>query len=196
VHVLTDDTGSGSVVLRAFVKQHLCNNMVMIDRSAKDVARLQHRGTVEELANRFRNSFDQALGKLDHFLIAWDYAKAEPVIERAQAATTAVIPTDAVAAVPGFLNGILERELVPVRGKAKDTVPVLMQMWLADTSSDAGRCNRAAIVNAFTRYAHEVEDNVDRTEEIQNAASALLFGVGERDPDPLPYVPLPHRRKQ
>ncbi len=187
--IRTDDTGSGSILIRAFVNQHLCNNMIMIDRCAKDVIRLQHRGSVDQLAARFRNGFDLALQKLDHFLVAWDYAKEEDVIARSQATTTDTIPTTVDEALPGFFNGILDRELVPVRGKAKQVVPVLVEMWREDTSSDAGRCSRAAIVNAFTRYAHVIESN-DRTDEIQTAASQLLFGSGERHPNPLPYLAL------
>ena len=190
VGIRTDDTGLGSIVTLAYVHQHLCNNMVMIDRNSKDVARIQHRGSVEELANRFRNGFDLALNKIDHFLAAWGYAKKENVIERAQAATTITIPTNIEEALPGLLNGILDRDLVPMRGRAKNLIPKLVEMWNADESSDAGLPSRTAIVNAFTRYAHEIETDLDRTDEIQIAASRLLFGPGDRDPNPLPYLPF------
>ena len=190
VSVRGEDTGGNSIVMRAFVDCHLCNNMIMIDRSAKEVVRLQHRGSVKELAVRFKNGFAAALNKLDHFLVAWGYAQNENVIERSQSATTETIPLSAVEALPGLFNGILDRDIVPIRGKARDIVPVLVSMWRADTSSDAGRCNRAAIVNAITRYAHEVESDPVRTDEIQNAASALLFGRGDRQPNPLPYLAI------
>jgi hypothetical protein len=45
-------------------------------------------------------------------------------------------------------------------------------------------------VNAFTRYAHEVDMPTPFYEdEIQRAAGKLLYGRGSSNPAPLPFIP-------
>lgn len=188
VIVRTDDTGGGSISPSAAVWQNLCLNLIIIDRAVQFTPRIRHMGSVEDLAARFRASFTEALSKIDHFVRLWGYACDENIIETSQATTNEKLPVKIEEAIPGFFNGILERELVPIRGRRQNIVPQLVQMWERDDSAAAG-ATRGAIVNAFTRYAHEVNRDPFAEDEIQEAAGALLTGrrAGSR-PDPLPWL--------
>jgi len=63
-----------------------------------------------------------------------------------------------------------------------------MAMWEADESSATSTfgASRAAAVNAITRWAHEINDDPWREDELQSAAGALLASK-----KPLPYLALP-----
>lgn len=69
-----------------------------------------------------------------------------------------------------------------------DVVDGLMAMWEADESSATSTfgASRAAAVNAITRWAHEVNDDAWREDELQASAGALLASK-----KPLPYLALP-----
>lgn len=205
VHVRTDDTGGGSVQVDAVVWQNLCLNFIIIDRASQPIARLRHRGSVAELAARFDEAFRAALGKLDHFRQAWGYAQEENVVERSLAAaqTAGVIERADVLrlsdlpvsqVLPGIFNGLLERQLAPLpRRDRAATVGQLMTMWERDESAATrdrdGLLTRAAVVNALTRYAHEVNADPFVEQDIERAAGSLLY-ARKGDPAPLPYVPL------
>ena len=64
-----------------------------------------------------------------------------------------------------------------------------MKMWELDDSSATREKNtvitRAAVVNAVTRYAHEVNADPFAESAIEAAGGALLYSKGA-----LPFVPL------
>lgn len=183
VLVSTDDTGGGAIRVQACVWQNLCLNLIIIDQAEQET-RIRHVGSVEKLAEKFSTAFNQALGKIDHFVSAWGYACAENVLS---AYDEMLATTPARDVLAGIFNGVVERELVPVAGKRQDVVGKLLEMYELDTSSatrgaplqrlvmDAKpNVSRAAVVNAFTRYAHEVNSDPWAEDAIQVAAGRLL----------------------
>lgn len=186
VVISTDDTGGGSIQGSAVVFQNLCLNLIVIDEAKQDLFRIRHVGSIRDLARKFSQGFQSALGKLDHFVKAWGYAARENVLDHIPASERPIRLADAL---PGLFNGIIERELVPVRGRRVETVKRLVQAWEADKSSATIHhkgATRAAIANAFTRFAHETPQATPWIEdEIQQAAGALIFGKA-----PLPYLPI------
>lgn len=186
VIIRTDDTGGGSLRGNAVVWQNLCLNLIIIDEANQDLFRIRHMGDVGKMAASFREGFEKGLAKLDHFVKAWGFASRESL--------AAYLPEEAkglslVEALPGFFNGIIERELVPVRGRASEAVPSLVKAWKGDRSSATvkhGGFTRAALANAFTNYAHTVDQGGPWFEdEIQRAAGALVQSRA-----PIPYLQL------
>lgn len=206
VQVRTDDTGGGSIVVSAALHQNLCLNFIILDKAVEAVARIRHVGSTEALAEKFREAFKVALTKIEHFTKAWGYAQEDDV---AAASLVVAKNTGEITAeefdgyvvrpisevLPGIFNGLLERDLVPLpkRDRAA-TVKALMTMWEKDESAarrDATLLTRASVVNAVTRYAHEVNEDPFTETEIESAGGALLFGKAGKAPAPLPFVPLP-----
>jgi hypothetical protein len=193
IRVRTDDTGGGSLVGDALVFQNLCLNLIIIDRASTPLFRLRHTGTVEALATRFAEGMKDALGRLEHFLTAWNYAADDNRVQPFEGVSADDMPMKVSELMPGIFNSIIERELVPVRGRRDETIPKLMTMWEADTSYAAHghkEISRGAVVNAFTRYAHEVEQDDFNADEIEHSVSSLLYGKGQSKPAPLTYLPV------
>lgn len=191
VLIRTDDTGSGSIRISACVWQNLCLNLIILDECVQEIAAIRHIGSVEKLAAKFREGFKAALGTIEMFLAKWDYALKDDVSTElaVDELTLSMRPISEV--IPGLFNGILERQLVPVRGQRKEIVQSLVRMYEADTSAAVeGKkyVSRAAIVNAFTRYAHEVNRDAFAQDEIERAAGGLLDI--NRDTKVLPYEPI------
>jgi hypothetical protein len=190
--VRTDDTGGGSIRGNATVWQNLCLNLIIIDRAQQDLFRIRHIGSVEELAKRFRAGIEAGKEKLGYFLKAWGFAVHEDVLAEARK-VDADVPVRIEDALPGLFNGIMERELVPVKGRREENVKHLVRMYGEDTSA-ARRddyLSRASVVNAFTRFAHEVNSDPWAEDEIQRAAGGLLYGrTDSAKPAPLPWLPL------
>lgn len=188
VVINTNDIGGGSLRGSAVVYQNLCLNLICIDEARSELFAIRHTGSVTKMVEGFRHGFRKALSRLDHFLKAWNYALTDDVVAAARAVDPEV-PMKVEEALPGLFTAIVERELVPVRGRTADVVPQLMQMWREDTSAAAGP-TRGAIVNAFTRYAHRVNDDAFFADEVQKAAGQLLFGRKGAKPAPLPWMPV------
>jgi hypothetical protein len=206
VQIRSDDAGGGSIVVSAALHQNLCLNFIILDKAVGEVARIRHIGSTEKLAEKFRDAFAQALKKIEHFTKAWGYAQEEDAAARALAAAKQTGQIDqaelenfvvrpVAEVLPWVFNGIIERELVPLPKKNRaETVAQLMTMWEKDESA-ATRARdtlltRAAVVNALTRYAHEVNEDPFLESEIESAAGSLLFGRKDAAPAPLPFVPL------
>ena len=194
VRVRTDDTGGGGIRVSAALFQNLCLNLIIIDTATQQIANLRHIGSVEKLAAAFRVAFDQAMKAIGPFITRWGMAAKEDVLARA--ITTEQI-TDAVpfeVALPGFFNGLIERDLVPVAmhgRKRTEVVADFVRMYAADESGarrDDGTITRAAVVNAITRYAHEVESDPFAGAEMEEAAGRLVAGKGSDKP--LPCIPF------
>jgi len=181
VIVSTDDTGGGSLRGSSVIWQNLCLNLIVIDRAKKDLFRIRHIGDVRELAARFRVGFADALTRIEHFRQAWGYA----CHERLECAETRGMSM--AEAFPGWANGVIERELVPVRGNRKNAVTLLSRAFSEDQSSATRQgLTRAALANAFTLYAHTAPQPSPWVEdEIQRAAGALVQSNGQ-----LPYLPI------
>lgn len=194
VIITSDDTGGGAIKVSACVWQNLCLNLLIIDQSEKETFRARHVGSVERLANDFRVGFRQALGKIEHFRRAWDYACEEQLAESVVAVNGEKLPTVRELLIAGTINGIIQQELVPVRGRKEEAVKAVYAAWQKDDSgagSTHDGLNRAAVVNAFTRAAHETFAAQDPwiEDEIQAAAGQLLYPKGKaKELAPLPYM--------
>jgi len=194
----TDD-GTGSIKVSAAVKQNLCLNLIIIDNASTLVGNIRHVGDVDKLAAKFRTAFADALKKIEPFMKAWGYACKDDALVKALVASGErehddKAPVDVRAALPGLFDAIIDTGTIPVKANGRKRPAIvadLVAMYdkdLADGSSAVrgGIMSRAAVVNAFTRYAHEVEgakfDTFNET-EIERAAGALLANTKR----PLPY---------
>lgn len=198
--IKTDDTGGGSIRGSSMVEQNLCLNLIILDKAVKDVFRIRHIGDVRRMAQEFKVGFAQAQASLEHFLKVWGYAVHDDLAQPGHLvkATDEAFPSVREIMIAGIMHGILKEELVPVRGwRKKDAVPLLVKAWQDDESA-AGLAhdgiNRGAIVNAFTRFAHEQpQEDPWVADEIQEAASSLLFGKWRKDGTQAPPPPLPYQ---
>lgn len=192
VHISTDDTGKGGIKVRAMICQNLCLNLIILDESTVEIASLRHIGSVEKLAAKFRQAFAQALKSIDHFLTQWGYAASEDLAATTKAQLIAEGETYDLSVedvMRGIFNGLIEDGDIglPKRNRL-DVVDGLMAMWEADESSATSTfgASRAAAVNAITRWAHEINDDPFREDELQSAAGRLLASK-----KPLAYKALP-----
>lgn len=190
----TDDTGGGSIRVRSMMWRNLCLNLIILDKAVGVDVRIKHQGSVEKLAQKFREAFGQALSSVNPFRNAWNAAYAEQgslFTMRVQGTTSEDLSKLSPEGVlEGVFNGIIERELVPVRGNRKATVPKLLEMHAQDEAASAYGVSRASVANALTRYAHRVETDPFFADEIRAGAGALLSGHRGGAPSPLPYVAL------
>lgn len=189
VSVSTDDTGKGGIKVRAMIFQNLCLNLIILDESTVEIANLRHIGSVEKLAAKFRTAFDKALESISHFLDRWNVATRENLVETAQKQAEVDYDLSVEEVMRGTFNALIEEGNLglPKRNRL-DVVDGLMAMWEADESSATSTfgASRAAAVNAVTRWAHEINDDAWREDELQSAAGALLASK-----KPLPYLALP-----
>lgn len=210
IGVRTDDTGGGSCVVDALFWQNLCLNLVCIDEGITGIARIRHVGSVDKLAAKLEKAIQKAWASLSHFQRAWGYGTHEDVLARTievthdedakrhlQAAQSGGVRIEDV--LPGLFNGIIERELVPVKGRRVETIPKLVEAYGEDVSAAKDRSDtplsRTAVVNAFTRFAHTTNSDPWAQDDIQTGAGSLLFGKRRKngtfgEPAPLPYIPL------
>lgn len=201
VSIRTDDTGGGSIVVSAAIRQNLCLNFIILD-NAEQSERIRHLGSTEKLAAKFKAAFAKALKRIEHFTTTWGYAVADDVVPEAlanaianqdieQDDATKWIGMPAREVLAGLFNGLIERELVPLPKRNRtETIDKLLTMYDADDSSACKLSNaivsRAAVVNAITRYAHEVNRDGFKEAELETAGGALLQST-----KPLPFLPLP-----
>lgn len=191
VVISTDDTGGGSIGGSAVVWQNLCLNLLIIDEAKQGLFRIRHIGNRDELVARFRSGFAAAIASIGHFQEAWGFAvKQDAVTQALKAAEEPLVPVS--IALPGLFRGIIERELIPVFARTEAAVPKLMTMWERDVSSarTVTDGSRAAVVNAFTAYAHQgAELDAWQEDAIQKAAGQLLYSR-----KPLPYMGEPEKK--
>ncbi len=183
--VTSADDGSGSCRVSAVVWQNLCLNLIVIDEAEQELARIRHIGSEQRIEDALRQAFDAAQDKVGHFVKKWGYACREELAKQAegQKARELFKPDEII---PGFFNGAIERDLVPVRGKRQDVVRELVAMYGKDESSATRHgFTRAALANAFTRYAHEVNRDPWQEDAIQRAAGKLVQST-----EPLPFEPI------
>jgi hypothetical protein len=193
VLISTSDIGGGAVLVRSAAWQNLCLNLIVIDRCLKPIASIRHVGSVLELTKRFERAFKAALESIGHFLQVWGYACHEDAAARIRQATGEALPAAPLELVEGIFRGIVDSGLVTVKGRTEAIVEGLVRCWEADESAARQQYNgvtRAAIVNAFTRYAHAELEAGDPwgEDEISIGAGGLLWGRQGRDPAPLPFL--------
>jgi hypothetical protein len=197
--VRADDVGGGSISGENVVWQNLCLNLIILDKAAQQMFRIRHVGDHASLVRQFASGFERAQANLDEFTKRWGFACRENVLERtAKAAEVAgddYVPMKISEAIPGIFNAIIERDAVPVIGRRASAVKQLVKYFDEDQSGAKlhhDGLTRAAVVNAFTRYAHVEPVSVWDADEIQRAAGSLLWPRGAKsEPAPLPYLPLP-----
>lgn len=201
VVVTTDDTGAGGIRARAVVWQNLCLNLAIIDEASKSLLHLIHVGNVSELARKFARGYADALKTLEHFLTVWGYACEEDVTVGARRVSDGSVPEKPREIVEGIFAGLIaggERARVKLpraRGqKMTEIVEQLVECWERDESGarSVHATSRAAIVNAITRWAHEVVDRADdpwAEDEISRRACALLWTPrGAKSPKALEWI--------
>lgn len=192
VVIKTADDGTGGLNVWACVWRNLCLNLIIIDEAKIPTARIRHIGDVNKLAAKFQEGFKDALKRIVDFRAAWGYAVTENVIERSQVTTTQDIPMKIEDALPGFFNAIIERDMVSVAGyRRKEAVASLVRAYEKDPANNPNMVTRAALVNAFTRFAHEdPQASPWAQDNIQAAAGAMLFGLKGKAPEAIPYLSM------
>lgn len=192
--VRTDDTGGGSVTGYAVVEQNLCLNLYILSKKAVPIFRVRHIGDPVALATKIKEGLKKGEEALSHFLDAWGYARRDDIAAAAKERGELYEGMSATAIFAALANGVIERELVPVTGKRTQVVSDLVMAWERDKSADgprAGTITRAGLTNAFTRWAHESQDDPFFADHVQAAASALLWpGDRQQKPVTIPAVPL------
>lgn len=178
--VTTDDAGGGAINGNAIVWQNLCLNLIVVQTTTTAHFAIRHMGDVAMMAKRFREGFAKTMGAIDHFVRAWDYAVEDNVITSVRQIASAAgraLPASTDEVMAGIFRDAIDRELVPVpvgRARTEDVVTGLMSAWRSDKSGAAGT-TRAAVANAFTRWAH-TGANLDpwAEDEIQSGAGLLI----------------------
>lgn len=191
VIVRADDTGSGGISVSAVVFRNLCLNLIVIGRDEQKIANIRHVGDLGKLRRQFAKAFAMALEKVEGFRKVWGFAASEDVVAkvREQYPETKKITFEDV--IPGIFSAVVEREKVPVRAKRRDAVPLLVQKYYDDEVDRERGFTRAAVVNAFTRYAHEELNDPFQQEEVERAASGLLFPKrGRSQLEAIPWEPF------
>jgi hypothetical protein len=191
----TDDTGRGGLCGWSAVEQNLCLNLIVTSVNAQPVFRVAHRSDFATMARKIREGLRKAEQSLEHFLKAWGYARKDDLVASAKARGELYEGMTTNEFFAAIANGAIERELVPVRGRRDVVVPQLLEAWQADRSDDgpsAGTVTRAGLVNAFTRWAHEQNDDPWQTDRVEQGAARLLWAANDRqrEPVPIPAIPL------
>jgi hypothetical protein len=189
VSINLSDDASGGLNGSTLLWQNLCLNMGIIDISSAGLFRIRHIGSVRVLADKFRAGFEKALGTIEHFTKQWGFASRDNVVAAARAADKS-IPTglNVDEVFPGIFRGILDNEIVNVKGDSESVVGALMDCWRQDASSATSEqpMSRAAVVNAFTRYAHTKQYDAWAQDGIQAQAAQLVYSARA-----LPWSPAP-----
>lgn len=191
VIVRADDTGSGGISVSAIVFRNLCLNLIVIGRDEQKIANIRHVGDLGSLRKQFAQAFEKALTKVEDFRKAWGFAANENVVAKVQELYPETQKLTLQDVIPGIFSAVIEREKVPVRAKRRDAVPMLVQKFYEDEVDQQRGFTRAAVVNAFTRYAHHELNDPFQQEEVERAASGLLFPKkGRSELEALPWEPF------
>ena len=190
VVIRADDTGAGGVSISACLWRNLCLNLIVIGTSEQKIAALRHIGDLGRIKAAFEAAFAMALSKVAGFRTAWGYATHENVIASVHDLYPETKPMTLEELIPGIFSAVIDREKVPVRARRKDVVPMLVEKFQKDEIDRHAGFTRAAVVNAFSRFAHEEVQDPFHQEELERAAGALLFPkAGRRTLEPLPWAP-------
>lgn len=198
IRVRANDSGDGSIVVRAVAFQNLCLNLIVIDRACREIARIRHVGSIEKLANEFAKAMAKAKAAIGPFMKQWGYACDEDIVGMLRAGG-AKLPDSNEQIMRGIFAGLLKNRAVRFprtvgKGKAA-VVDSLISAWRKDDSGAVQRhhgITRAAVVNAITRAAQEWIDALDpwATDALELDAAKLLWGTTGDRPAPLAFVDL------
>ncbi len=198
IRVRANDSGDGSIVIRAVAFQNLCLNLIVIDRAGREIARIRHVGSVEKLRAEFEQAMAKAKGALAPFLRQWGYA-CEENLAAVLRADGVKLPTDATEIMRGIFAGVLASKKIRLprvagQGRAAQ-IDVLVDAWRRDESSATVKhhgVTRAAVVNAITRAAQGWIDALDpwATDALELDAARLLWGTSGERPAPLAFLDL------
>jgi len=175
----SDDTGAGGIRIRGVVFQNLCLNLIVLDEAWQEFGSIVHKGSPRRMVQAVKEALQAANDSLEHFRQAWGYACVTPALTQEQ-----INLGREISALACF-RGILQRELVKVPGKVEVNAKMLLEAWNADESSATQETDlsKAAVVNAFTRIAHEREDlDAWTADDISAQAGRLLLRK-----QPLPF---------
>lgn len=193
VRVSSDDTGGGSIKIDGIAFQAVCRNMSIINVAAVPFARVRHVGSVAQLAEQVRNGLADARHAIAPFLARWNAACSEELRERAQSVATKTLPRSDADFIRGVFANLIDTKQVTLPGyRGEAALSKLADAWTADVSSATSqtRTSRAAIVNAITRAAHEIElsDAFDSDEIERSACSLLWLAKGRNQAPALDYL--------
>lgn len=203
VVVTTSDDAGAAITGQSVAWQSMCTNLANIAVRAEDAFSIRHVGNPFELARKFKGGFKSALGQLERFIVAWDYATEDDLRRGALSLADGPIPDGDVELARGIFRGLISGARasvrLPGRRPTEEVIDLLVAAWKDDASSVRAvhAISRASIVNAITRYAHEQVDAIDpwTQDAIVTQASALLWGKrgtpGEPNgaaPRALPFV--------
>ena len=159
-----DDTGGGSIWGDGGLFSARCLNLTRIYTST-GTFRIRHVGSVGKLARTFRANFEKISRVVSQLSRAYGHAASEELTNAERIESTEFMS--------GIYRSLLQRELVPVRGRREEAVKALALQALADENG-AG-LTRAGVVNGITRYAHRVNEDPWMRDEIERAAGRILW---------------------
>lgn len=161
-----DDTGAGSIWGDGGLFSARCLNLTRIWTSA-GTFRIRHAGTVRNLAHRFDREFDRVAQVVHGFAAQYGKAASEELTNEEK--------LDSAEFIQGVYRSLLQRELVPVRGRREEAVGALAAQFFAD-ENHAG-LTRAGVTNGVTRYAHRANADPWQRDELERAAGRILSGA-------------------
>jgi hypothetical protein len=188
----TDDTGGGAIWGYGALDRNLCRNLIILQSSKAGAFRIEHRGVnMRELIEKLVLGVKNAFSSVAVFADLWSNA-CEEALYLPQGVTSApkVIREAAEVFALNAAALVTKRDrsgkhMLTMRGssdasRVQNLVPSMLKMWkkeLGEPSSAILNHNgltRAAMVNALTRYAHEIESDSFRGSELEREAGDLL----------------------
>ncbi len=188
----TDDTGGGAIWGYGALDRNLCRNLIILQSSKAGAFRIEHRGRdmkaiIRELVEGVKNAFASVAVFADLWSTACEDALYLPqgVTEAPKVIREAAEVFALNAAALVTKRDRSGKHMLSMRGssdasRVEHLVPDLLKMWkkeLGEPSSAILNHNgltRAAMVNSFTRYAHEIEGDAFRGSELEKEAGDLL----------------------
>ncbi len=182
--IKTDDSGSGSIRVQSMVFRNLCLNLIVIDKAVQNIVRRKHIGDYSQIEAIISEGITRAYSTVAIFADRWGIANKESIM----ASTFDLEHNDTNSvrhglstelAMAGLMNGLVERELVPISRSRKDTISGLMDAWQEEPAM-----TRTGVVNAISRFAHEGKHKNPWVEDdYQESAGNILFST-----KPLPWL--------
>jgi len=174
VSLRTDDTGQGGIRGSAVLFQNLCLNLIIVDQAETGLFAVRHSGRVDRVAEQIRIGLERAADAVAPFVERWNGAAREDLAKEIPAEVPEARGLTLSDLMRGTFRDLVERELVPARGRTEEQVTNLYRAWGEDRSGAAGP-TRATVVNAITREAHQRGGDPWAREEDERAASRLLW---------------------
>lgn len=187
IRVRSDDTGGGSLGGSAFIGQNLCRNLIILHAGESATFAHDHRGNPADLARKLRAGLKGAIAAARVFVDQWSGACGEMLPGWSDADVKRASDRMLAELLASSLAGAVSRDLIPVGSgsvgsRVKDAVPDLLKMWVKDKHDGSaavrrfGGLTRAAVVNATTRYAHEIESSPFSGDDLERAGGVILAG--------------------